>query len=243
MLRGLMRVMRRMRRLRGDIVHRAGMQRSGLGGEHGEPAAQQQRSCASEGRDVTHRQANYRKRDVTAKVRMKKKRARVRPLSSENTSNVRLSNPVVDRSATTTPAARISRHRAYGRPATAIGAGIAVIAIHYAAAEDGAKDAAEDRATAATVASIGASTIAAVGTFAPFGSVGVGDGRGTAGALTSGVGSVVGEGAFSITSTCGSSAWATTEFSGDAFTVGCFDLTAFGPEPLLSVEEGEGALD
>jgi len=237
-------VMRRMRRLRGDIVHRAGMQRSGLGGEHGEPAAQQQRSCASEGRDVTHRQANYRKRDVAAKVRVKKKRALVRPLRSEDAFRVRLSRPLlVDRSATTTPAARISRHRAYGRPATAIGAGIAVIAIHYAAAEDGAKDAAEDRATAATVASIGASTIAAVGTFAPFGSVGVGDGRGTAGALTSGVGSVVGEGAFSITSTCGSSAWATTEFSGDAFTVGCFDLTAFGPEPFLSVGDGEGALD
>ena len=73
MLDGLMRLMRRMRRLRGEVVHRAGMQRSRLGGEHGEPAAQQQRSCASEGRDVTHRQANYRKRDVTAKVRMKKK--------------------------------------------------------------------------------------------------------------------------------------------------------------------------
>ena len=150
MLDGLMRLMRRMRRLRGEV----------------EPAAQQQRSCASEGRDVTHRQANYRKRDVTAKVRMKKKRARVRPLSSENTSNVRLSNPVVDRSARAAYSPRKSRHRVYGRPATPIGAGIAVIAIHYAAAEDGAKDAAEDRATAATVASIGASTVAAVGTFA-----------------------------------------------------------------------------
>jgi hypothetical protein len=77
----------------------------------------------------------------------------------------------------------------------------------------------------------------------PFGSTGVGDGRGTAGAVASGVGSVVGDGACAITSTCGSSAFATTEASGDAFTVGCFDFTALGPAPFLSAVDGDGAED
>lgn len=76
----------------------------------------------------------------------------------------------------------------------------------------------------------------------PLGIVGVGDGRGTAGADGSGTCSVVGEGAFCMTSVCGSSAFATTEGSGVAFTVGCFDLTAFGPDlAFFKTLVGEGA--
>src|SRR5512138_3068645 len=77
----------------------------------------------------------------------------------------------------------------------------------------------------------------------PFGSIGVGDGRGTAGAVGSGVGSVVGEGAWAITSVVGSSALASMDASGAAFTVGVFDFTALGPAPFLTVGAGDGALD
>jgi hypothetical protein len=53
---------------------------------------------------------------------------------------------------------------------------------------------------------------------------------------------VVGEGAFCVTSVSGSSAFATTDGSGRAFTVGCLDLTAFGPEvAFFNAFEGEGA--
>src|SRR5256885_17197534 len=77
----------------------------------------------------------------------------------------------------------------------------------------------------------------------PLGIVGIGDGRGTAGATGSGVGSVVGDGACAITSTAGSSALATTEFSGDAFTAGRLDRTALRPAPFLSAGDAEAALD
>src|SRR3954466_4707422 len=76
----------------------------------------------------------------------------------------------------------------------------------------------------------------------PFGSIGVGDGRGTAGAIGSGVGSVVGDGACAITSVVGSSALDSIEASGAAFTVGVLDFTALGPAPFFTVV-GDGALD
>src|SRR5436853_3960389 len=74
----------------------------------------------------------------------------------------------------------------------------------------------------------------------PFGSMAVGEGRGTAGADGSGVFSVVGEGACAITSIVGSAAFASMEASGAAFTVGAFDFTAFGPAPFFTVSDGDG---
>lgn len=71
----------------------------------------------------------------------------------------------------------------------------------------------------------------------------MGDGRGTAGADGSGTDSVVGEGAFFVTSVSGDSAFATTVGSGVAFTVGFLDRTAFGPAPFFSVLVGDGALE
>jgi len=58
MARRLLPVMRRMRRLLPDIMHRAGMDCRRLGGKDREPTAEEKRNSSSKRRDGAHRQAS-----------------------------------------------------------------------------------------------------------------------------------------------------------------------------------------